>query len=56
MKNRITFVAENSRPLRMDKDPKVVEKAVELGWQYLLEMLCFNPDDKVTIEKVEVFE
>lgn len=55
MKNRITIVAENSKPF----DPKYkesMESALKSAWQVLLETLVIDPDDKIIVEKVEVYE
>lgn len=55
MKTRITIIAENSKPF----DPKhkdALEDAAKIAWQYLLNMLCVDPDDKGTVEKVEIWE
>lgn len=56
MKNRITILAENAKPMPTGIERALLEKEVEKAWQILLNMLAVDPDDKVTVEKVEVFE
>ena len=56
MKNRITILAENDNPMPTGVDVELLEKKVAHAWQFLLDMLTVDPDDKVTVEKVEVFE
>ena len=53
MKTRITIMAENSKPF----DPKhkdALEAVAKAAWQYLLNALNVDPDDKVVVEKVEI--
>lgn len=55
MKTRITIIAENSKSF----DPKhkdALEAGAKAAWQYLLNTLCIDPDDKATVEKVEIWE
>ena len=55
MKTRITIMAEKSKPF----DPnhkEALEAGAKAAWQYLLNTLCIDPDDKVTVEKVEIWE
>lgn len=55
MKTRITIIAENSKPFASEhKD--ALESGAKAAWQYLLNTLCIDPDDKVTVEKVEIWE
>ena len=56
MKNRITILAENDNPMPTGVDVELLEKKVAKAWQILLYMLAIDPDDKVTVEKVEIFE
>ena len=55
MKTRITIIAENSKPF----DPEykeALETGAKAAWQYLLDRWCIDPDDKVVVEKVEIWE
>ena len=55
MKTRITIIAENSKSF----DPEykeALEAGAKAAWQYLLDRWCIDPDDKVTVEKVEIWE
>ncbi len=55
MKTRITIIAENSKSF----DPKhkdALEAGAKAAWQYLLNALCIDPDDKATVEEVEIWE
>ena len=55
MKTRITIIAENSKPFASEyKD--ALEVYAKAAWQYLLNTLCVDPDDKVVVEKVEIWE
>lgn len=56
MKNRITFLAENDKPMPTGVELELLEKKVAKAWQILLDMLAVDPDDRVTVEKVDVFE
>lgn len=56
MKNRITILAENDKPMPTGVEHELLEKKVAQAWQILLNMLVVDPDDRVTVEKVEVFE
>ena len=56
MKNRITFLAENDKPMPTKIERALLEKEVAQAWQILLDMLAVDPDDRVTVENVEVFE
>lgn len=55
MKTRITIIAENSKPF-YPKYKDASEVYAKAAWQYLLNTLCIDPDDKVTVEKVEIWE
>lgn len=55
MKTRITIMAENSKPFASEHK-NALEAGAKAAWQYLLNSLCVDPDDKVTVEKVEIWE
>ena len=55
MKTRITIIAENSKPFDQ-KHKDILEAAAKAAWQYLLDRWCIDPDDKVVVEKVEIWE
>ena len=56
MKNRITILAENDKPMPTGVEHELLEKKVAQAWQFVFDMLAVDPDDRVTVEKVEVFE
>ena len=56
MKNRITILAENDKPMPTGVEVELLEIKVAKAWQFLLDMLAVDPDDRVTVENVEVFE
>lgn len=55
MKTRITIIAENSKSFD-SKHKDALEAGAKVAWQYILNTLCVDPDDKVTVEKVEIWE
>lgn len=57
MKNRIIFTAENDAPTPEGDERKQAEKAIQMMWQYLLDVFSLETDgSKITVEKVEVFD
>ena len=56
MKNRITFVAENSKQIPKKYSIEEYESFLKIVWQEFLNSLATELDEKATVEKVEVFE
>ena len=52
MKVRLTIMTENDKP----RPEEVTEDQVKAAWQAVLNMMCLNPADSVTVESIEFVE